>query len=33
MSLSNRDPRWHCERSYSMLLAEGRLQLFFIDTR
>lgn len=31
-NLIDRDPRWHCERQYSLQLAEGRVQLFFLDT-
>jgi hypothetical protein len=30
--LGSRDARWHCERSYEMKLAGGRVHLFFIDT-
>lgn len=28
----NRDPRWHCERQYTLQLAGGAVELFFIDT-
>ena len=31
-ALAARDTRWHCERSYQLLLADGALELFFIDT-
>ena len=31
-SLGENDWRWHCERSYEMRLAGGRVHLFFIDT-
>lgn len=30
--LTARDPRWHCERSFSINLAGGDVELFFIDT-
>jgi hypothetical protein len=30
--LAARDWRWHCERSYTLLLADGQVELFFIDT-
>lgn len=26
------DLRWHCERSFSLTLADGRVEIFFIDT-
>ncbi|KAL4420414.1 hypothetical protein ABPG75_010070 [Micractinium tetrahymenae] len=32
MSLTNRDPRWHCERAYTETFAGGSVQIFFIDT-
>lgn len=31
-ALVHRDPRWHCERAFSLSFADGRVQLFFIDT-
>lgn len=31
-SLGKRDWRWHCDRSYEVRLAGGRVHLFFIDT-
>ena len=30
--LTARDARWHCERFFSVKLAEGDVELFFIDT-
>lgn len=30
--LRDRDSRWHCERSWTMTLAEGAVEFFFIDT-
>ncbi|GAB4819676.1 hypothetical protein N2152v2_006722 [Parachlorella kessleri] len=30
--LRQRDSRWHCERSFSLSLAGGRVDIFFIDT-
>ena len=30
--LAARDWRWHCERSYTLPLADGQVELFFIDT-
>lgn len=30
--LAARDPRWHCERSFQLTLAGGRVDMFFIDT-
>lgn len=30
--LTERDWRWHLERSYTLTLADGLVQLFFIDT-
>jgi hypothetical protein len=30
--LAARDWRWHCERSYMLSLADGQVELFFIDT-
>lgn len=32
VELMHRDARWHCERSYTETFADGRVQLFFIDT-
>lgn len=32
MSLTNLDPRWHCERAYTHKAAGGRVELFFLDT-
>eukprot|EP00887_Chlorella_sp_A99_P005353 scaffold1.g5353.t1 len=31
-ALAARDARWRCERSYSTLLAGGRVELFLVDT-
>ena len=31
-ALAKRDARWKCGRTYEMLLAAGRVHLFFIDT-
>jgi tartrate-resistant acid phosphatase type 5 len=31
-ALARRDPRWHCERSYSLSLAGGDVEIFFLDT-
>ena len=30
--LADRDWRWHLERSYTLLMANGHVELFFIDT-
>ena len=30
--LTARDPRWHCERFFSVPLAGGNVEIFFIDT-
>ena len=30
--LAARDPRWHCERSFVLSLAQGQVDIFFIDT-
>lgn len=30
--LADRDWRWHLERSYTLSLASGHVELFFIDT-
>ncbi len=30
--LRERDSRWHCERSWTMALADGAVEFFFIDT-
>ncbi len=30
--LADRDWRWHLERSYTLSLANGHVELFFIDT-
>ena len=30
--LTDRDWRWHLERSYTLLLANGQVEMFFIDT-
>jgi tartrate-resistant acid phosphatase type 5 len=30
--LSHRDSRWHCERSFSVKLANGDVEIFFLDT-
>lgn len=32
LRLSKRDPRWHCERSYTIAFGNGIAELFFIDT-
>ena len=31
-TLSKRDPRWHCERSFTVKAASGEVEIFFIDT-
>ncbi len=31
-ALINRDLRWHCERQYSLSLAGGLVDFFFLDT-
>ena len=33
VALANQDPRWHCERSYSLTLAGGRVEIFMVDTK
>jgi len=30
--LTARDPRWHCERAFTLTLAGGAVDIFFIDT-
>lgn len=30
--LVRRDPRWHCERTFSKTYADGAVEIFFIDT-
>ena len=30
--LTDRDWRWHLERSYTLSLANGQVEMFFIDT-
>jgi tartrate-resistant acid phosphatase type 5 len=30
--LTQRDKRWHCERSFTVPAAGGRAEIFFIDT-
>jgi tartrate-resistant acid phosphatase type 5 len=32
VQLTARDPRWHCERSFTLTLAGGEVEIFFIDT-
>jgi tartrate-resistant acid phosphatase type 5 len=32
VELTRRDKRWHCERSFVQSFADGRVDLFFIDT-
>jgi len=32
IALSARDPRWHCERAFTLTLAGGDIEFFFIDT-
>ena len=30
--LADRDARWHCERFFTLTLAGGQVDMFFIDT-